>query len=186
MENGQTTEVGDLQTSCQSLEVHAQTMMKEKNYLSEKVTELSKINDDLKRKFSALLDQFQEYVTLQEQTKVTEEDKQKQQQEALLTNMQNNMKELETVTESLQGELQNKETVFEVFKKEKIELAGALEAKTQEKNEIQRLQDELGFLKKHHDLEINMLKEQYERSLETAKLIAVETAKVNREQNQGP
>ena len=53
-------------------------MMKEKTYLSEKVTELSKINDDLKRKFSALLDQFQEYVTLQEQNKVTEEDKQKQ------------------------------------------------------------------------------------------------------------
>ena len=124
MENGQTTEVGDLQTSCQSLEVHAQTMMKEKNYLSEKVTELSKINDDLKRKFSALLDQFQEYVTLQEQTKVTEEDKQKQQQEALLTNMQNNIKELETVTESLQGELQNKETVFEVLKKEKQSLQG--------------------------------------------------------------
>mgnify|MGYP006922970908 FL=1 len=39
-------------------------MMKEKTYLAEKVTELSKINDDLKRKFSSLLDQFQEYVTL--------------------------------------------------------------------------------------------------------------------------
>ena len=78
IENGQTTEVRDLQNSCQSLEVHAETMMKEKTYLSEKVTELSKINDDLKRKFSALLDQFQEYVTLQEQNKVTEEDKQKQ------------------------------------------------------------------------------------------------------------
>lgn len=41
-------------------------MLKEKNLLIEKVNELSKINDDLKRKFSALLDQFQEYVTLQE------------------------------------------------------------------------------------------------------------------------
>ena len=80
-------------------------MMKEKTYLAEKVTELSKINDDLKRKFSSLLDQFQEYVTLQEQNKVTEEDKAKQQQETLLTNMQNNIKELETVTESLQNEL---------------------------------------------------------------------------------
>lgn len=105
IENGQTTEVSDLQASCQSLEVHAQTMIKEKTYLAEKVTELSKVNDDLKRKFSSLLDQFQEYVTLQEQNKVTEEDKAKQQQEALLTNMQNNIKELETVTESLQNEL---------------------------------------------------------------------------------
>ena len=77
IENGQTTEVSDLRDSCQSLEVHAQTMMKEKTYLTEKVNDLSKVNDDLKRKFSALLDQFQEYVTLQEQNKVTEEDKQK-------------------------------------------------------------------------------------------------------------
>ena len=42
-------------------------------------------------------------------------------------------------------------------------------------------EDELGFLKRHHDLEINMLKEQYERSLETAKLIAQETSKVNQQ-----
>lgn len=50
--------MSDLQQSCQSLEVHAKTMMKEKNYLTEKVSELSKVNDDLKRKFSSLLDQF--------------------------------------------------------------------------------------------------------------------------------
>ena len=71
-----------------------------------------------------------------------------------------------------------------MLKKEKRDLEERLDAKTREesensKNAMQRLQDELGFLKKHHDLEINMLKEQYERSLETAKLIAVETAKVN-------
>lgn len=71
-----------------------------------------------------------------------------------------------------------------MLKKEKRDLEERLDAKTKEesensKNAMQRLQDELGFLKKHHDLEINMLKEQYERSLETAKLIAVETAKVN-------
>ena len=98
--------------------------------------------------------------------------------------MQNNIKELENVTESLQNELQNKEEVFEVLKKEKRDLEERLDQKTKEesensKNALQRLQDELGFQKKHHELEINMLKEQYERSLETAKLIAVETAKVN-------
>lgn len=41
-------------------------MMEEKKTLTERVTELSITNDDLKRKFSSLLDQFQEYVTLQE------------------------------------------------------------------------------------------------------------------------
>ncbi len=48
---------------------------------------------------------------------------------------------------------------------------------------MRRLEDELSFLKRHHDLEINMLKEQYERSLETAKLIATETSKVNNNLN---
>ena len=41
-------------------------MNDEKLMLSDKVKELSRTNDDLKRKFSALLDQFQEYVTQQE------------------------------------------------------------------------------------------------------------------------
>ena len=43
---------------------------------------------------------------------------------------------------------------------------------------MRRLEDELSFLKRHHELEINMLKEQYDRSLETAKLIAMETSKL--------
>ena len=34
-----------------------------------------------------------------------------------------------------------------------------------------RLEEEINFLKRHHEIEINMLKEQYERSIETAKLI---------------
>ena len=42
---------------------------------------------------------------------------------------------------------------------------------------MRRLEDELSFLKRHHELEITMLKEQYDRSLETAKLIAMETSK---------
>ena len=91
--------------------------------------------------------------------------------------MQENIRELERVTESLQSELHNKETVFEVLKKENTELEQKLAAKTQDEavaaqQAMRRLEDELSFLKRHHDLEINMLKEQYERSLETAKLIA--------------
>ena len=98
--------------------------------------------------------------------------------------MNSNIKELEGMTESLQSELSNKEAIFEVLRKENKELDERLEAKTKEEHvnsqqAMRRLEDELGFLKKHHDLEINMLKEQYERSLETAKVIAQETAKIN-------
>ena len=58
LESGQTTEVSDLKNSCTSLDVHAKTLLEEKMYLNQRVTELSRTNDDLKRKFSALLDQF--------------------------------------------------------------------------------------------------------------------------------
>ena len=43
-------------TSAESLEVHAKTLKDEKQKLGTQVVELSKINDDLKRKFSTLLD----------------------------------------------------------------------------------------------------------------------------------
>ena len=46
---------------------------------------------------------------------------------------------------------------------------------------MRRMEDEICFLKKHHDLEINMLKEQYERSLDIAKSIAQETVKINQQ-----
>lgn len=105
--------------------------------------------------------------------------------------MQDNIKELEHVTESLQTELQNKETVFEVLKKENKDLETKLTNQAAEENlhsqqAMRRLEDELGFLKRHHDLEINMLKEQYERSLETAKLIATETSKVQQTSTSQP
>jgi hypothetical protein len=32
---------------------------------------------------------------------------------------------------------------------------------------MHRLEEEVRFLKRHHDIEITMLREQYERSLET-------------------
>ena len=101
IENAQNNEVSNLQNSSDALKVHSKTLLEEKKYLNEKVTELSIINDDLKRKFSALLDQFQEYVTMQETKKATEEEKQKYQQESLLQNMQDNIRELEHVTEGL-------------------------------------------------------------------------------------
>ena len=78
--------------------------------------------------------------------------------------MQENIKELEQVTEGLQAELHNKEEVFESLKKENKELEAKLDAKTQDEQmasqqATRRIEDEVNFLKKHHDLEINMLKE---------------------------
>ena len=93
--------------------------------------------------------------------------------------MQENIRELEQVTEGLQSELQHKENVFNMLKKENEELEGKLAAKTREEGQavssaMQRLEEEVRFLKRHHEIEVTMMKEQYERSLETAKLIAEE------------
>ena len=121
---------------------------------------------------------------MQESKQATEQEKQKMQQENLLQNMQDNIKELEQVTEGLQQELQHKESVFDLLKKENKELEMKLNEKTSEEvmsaqQNLKRMEDELQFLKRHHEIEINMLKEQYERSIETAKLIANETRSLN-------
>ena len=172
--------VTELNTTCDSLRVHAQTMDDQRKELSERIVKLNSDNDSLKSKFSSLLDQFQEYVTSQETKQAEDQENQKAQQEQLLMSMQENIKELEQVTEGFQSELQHKEGVFELLKKENKDLELQLSTKSQEESlaaqqAMRRLEDELSFLKRHHEIEVNMLKEQYERSLETAKLIAQET-----------
>ena len=47
-----------------------------------------------------------------------------------------------------------------------------------------RLEEEINFLKRHHEIEINMLKEQYERSIESAKLIGQESCGPNHGRSQ--
>ena len=47
-----------------------------------------------------------------------------------------------------------------------------------------RLEEEISFLKRHHDIEINMLKQQYERSIETAKMIGQESFQHNQMRSQ--
>ena len=63
IESVQTTEVSNLETLCQSLKAHTETLNQEKNEMVAELKELNNVNDDLKRKFSSLLDNFQEYVT---------------------------------------------------------------------------------------------------------------------------
>ena len=50
------TQVMELKTTCESMNVHYETMDEQKKFLNEKLSELSKENDNLKQKFSALLD----------------------------------------------------------------------------------------------------------------------------------
>ena len=109
--------VTELNTTCDSLRVHAQTMDDQRKELSERIVKLNSDNDSLKSKFSSLLDQFQEYVTSQETKQAEDQENQKAQQEQLLMSMQENIKELEQVTEGFQSELQHKEGVFELLKK---------------------------------------------------------------------
>ena len=96
--------------------------------------------------------------------------------------MQENIKELENVTEGLQNELQNKESVFEVLKRENNELQDRLNQREQDDSSqqvIRRLEDELTYIKRQHDLEVNMLKDQHSRNLSTARLITNEAGKMN-------
>ena len=74
--------------------------------------------------------------------------------------------------------------MFDLLKKENKDLEIKLKDNINEEvnsaqQNAKRLEDELSFLKRHHEIEINMLKEQYERSIETAKLIANETRSLN-------
>ena len=66
-----------------------------------------------------------------------------------------------------------------MLKKECEELELKLAAKNREDNQalstaMHRLEEEIRFLKRHHEIELTMLREQYERSLETQKLIQEE------------
>lgn len=49
-------EVSDLKSSCTSLEVHSKTLLDENKNLSTRLEKLSNVNDELKSKFSDLLD----------------------------------------------------------------------------------------------------------------------------------
>jgi len=55
-EQSHDSQVMELKTTCESMKVHSETMDEQKKFLNEKVNELSKENDNLKQKFSALLD----------------------------------------------------------------------------------------------------------------------------------
>jgi|688.fasta_scaffold1503855_1 hypothetical protein len=63
---------------------------------------------------------------------MSDQEKQKQQQDTLVMSIQDNIRELEQVTEGLQNELTHKEGVFNMLKKENEELEIKLNSKTRE------------------------------------------------------
>ena len=112
-------------------------------------------HDDLKAKFSALLDNFQDYVTNQEQAS---EQMANSQKDALLLQMQEQIRNLEQVTEQLQQELDNKENMFKHLSEENERLNKGADST----GVVASLQEEIAFLKRHYEIEIGLVKDQCE------------------------
>ena len=122
MEDSQTSHMSDFKTSFESFESHTKLLLEEKELLNHRVSVLTRTNEELKTKFSALLDHFQKYVSFAEQQKAKEDLENTQQHESLLQNMQDNVSELEQVTERLQFDLQHKEEDCDELTRENREL----------------------------------------------------------------
>ena len=78
MDEAKITNISDLKNSIGTFETNAKTLMEEKQLLNHRVNKLTNVNEELKIKFSGLLDQFQLYVTAEETKKATDDAEQKQ------------------------------------------------------------------------------------------------------------
>ena len=65
-EETKTNAMRDLKTSFESFDAHTKTLLEEKELLNHRVNRLTANNEDLKSKFSTLLEQFQKYVSTAE------------------------------------------------------------------------------------------------------------------------
>lgn len=74
---------------------------------------MTKENEDLKLKFSQLLDQFQEYVNESERKIEEEQNQQKEVQEKLLNDLNSTIKELEEMSQNLQREGEEKDLTIQ-------------------------------------------------------------------------
>ena len=66
MEDSQTSHMSDFKASFESFESHTKLLLEEKELLNHRVSVLTRTNEELKMKFSALLDHFQKYVSFAE------------------------------------------------------------------------------------------------------------------------
>ena len=69
--------------------------------MSNKLQQLTKENENLKLKFSQLLDQFQEYVNESERKIEEDQLQQKDQQEKLMNDLNNTIRDLEEMSKGL-------------------------------------------------------------------------------------
>lgn len=77
--------------------------------MGEKLQELTKDNENLKLKFSQLLDQFQEYVNESERKNEEDQMNHKTEQEKLLGELNQSIKELDDLSKSLQADVNEKQ-----------------------------------------------------------------------------
>ena len=80
---------------------------------------MTKDNEELKIKFSQLLDQFQEYVNESEKKTEEEQTQQKEIQEKLLNDLNCTIRELEEMSQNLQRESEEKDQIISDLQKER-------------------------------------------------------------------
>lgn len=144
----------------------------EKKESGNRQVELTKQNEDLKVKFSQLLDQFQEYVNETERRMEEDSQMQKDQQEKILSELNGNIKELEEMSHNLQNDCHDKDSQIFGLADEKQQLAKDLEAlrdlnaqrdehqEAMQNVKVQSLNEEINYLKKHYLIEMDALRQE--------------------------
>lgn len=143
--------------------------MAEKKQMGSKLEELTKDNENLKVKFSTLLDQFQEYVNEQERKNEEDQHLHKSEQEKLLGDLNSTIKELEEMSKALQQDVHEKQMRIEELENELSRMERQLREEEDEaralkssedmnKIQIKSLNEEIKYMKQQYLLEIEALR----------------------------
>ncbi|CDW75884.1 UNKNOWN [Stylonychia lemnae] len=159
-----------VQTQYKELVAKQANMLQSKRELCETMAQIQSENDQVKAKFATLLDQFQEYVNLTEERQQEEETMYRQDQELLIGELTNNIRELEQLSQGMQQELQQKEELYNLLKNDFNRLEGKYQEQQQQQQnfdsikekQIQTLEEEVNYLKRHFDVEMGLLRDENE------------------------
>lgn len=97
-------------------------MSKDNDSLTDKQKGLTKENEELKVKFSQLLDQFQDYVNETEKKSEQEKEMQDHEQAKLLTDLNNTIKDLDEMSKNLQQDIEEKDRELDVVGRDNDQL----------------------------------------------------------------
>ena len=142
---------------------------KEKEQMGFKLKELTQDNESLKHKFSQLLDQFQEYVNESERKSEEDQMNHKSEQEKLLCDLNQTIKELDELSNGLQQDVQDKEKEINELLKEKDGLLDQLKENEEDRNavkshddvnkvQIKSLNEEIKYIKQQYMMEVEQLR----------------------------